>query len=123
MLCKERGTPLIRALLLTFSHVGIYFAHSTVLLTAVEICKETRVFQSLICWPITDYQFWIRKLLCRTLKNWALQVHAAKDNSILGDAKSAATPVSHNAPDPLKRDNVCHNCRTKLIQTPLFYQS
>ena len=47
MLCKERGTPLIRALLLTFSHVGIYFAHSTVLLTAVEICKETRVFPKL----------------------------------------------------------------------------
>ena len=27
----------------------------------------------------------LTKLLCRALINWALQVHVAKDNSILGD--------------------------------------
>ena len=47
--------------------LGIYFTHPTVWLTAAEISKETHV------------------LLCCPLIKWALQVHVAKDNSILGD--------------------------------------
>ena len=35
-LFKQRGPPLIKALLLTLSHLGIYFTYQTVRLTAIS---------------------------------------------------------------------------------------
>ena len=58
-LCKGRGPPLIKALLLSLSHLGIYLTHQTIWLTAIEICKETRVFPKLNL--LTNYS---RLVLC-----------------------------------------------------------
>ena len=45
-LCKRRGPPLIKALLLSLSHLGIYFTHQTIWLTATESVKRLEYSQS-----------------------------------------------------------------------------
>ena len=80
---------MISALLLTLSRLGIYFTHSTVWLTAAEICEETQVFPNLNL--LTNH---IRLVLGMQiiLPPLQLQVHVAKDNGILRDAP---TPSPH----------------------------
>ena len=47
MFCEECSLPLVSALLLTLSHLGIYFMHPTVWLTAAAICDKTQEFPKL----------------------------------------------------------------------------
>ena len=92
MLCEECGPPLISALFLTLTHLGIYFTHSTVWLTAAEICEETQVFPNLNL--LTNN---IRLVLDMQiiLPPWELQVHVAKDNGNLRDDYLTFSHVLH----------------------------